>query len=144
MGSQLTTASRRPTRRSAARILAKADDFAELLASEEGKRAPQAGRCRRNHHPVELPDRHAAWKSAPALAFGNTVVLKPADLVPATASALTHIIDETGFPPGVFKPVIDRGSPVGEAIVGMRASMPSRSQVLRRLDGTSPPQARRG
>ncbi len=63
--------------------------------------------------PIAIP----AWKSAPALAFGNTVVLKPADPVPATAIALARIIDETGFPPGVFNLVIGRGSTVGEAIV---------------------------
>jgi alpha-ketoglutaric semialdehyde dehydrogenase len=63
--------------------------------------------------PIAIP----AWKSAPALAFGNTVVMKPADLVPATALALTRIIDEAGFPPGVFNLVTGRGSSVGEAIV---------------------------
>jgi acyl-CoA reductase-like NAD-dependent aldehyde dehydrogenase len=63
--------------------------------------------------PIAIP----AWKSAPALAFGNTVVLKPADPVPATAVALARIIDQTGFPPGVFNLVIGRGSTVGEAIV---------------------------
>ncbi|KWX68975.1 aldehyde dehydrogenase family protein [Mycobacterium sp. NAZ190054] len=63
--------------------------------------------------PIAIP----AWKSAPALAFGNTVVLKPAEVVPATAIALARIIDETGFPPGVFNLVLGRGSTVGEAIV---------------------------
>lgn len=63
--------------------------------------------------PIAIP----AWKSASALAFGNTVVMKPADLVPATALALTRILDEVGFPPGVFNLVTGRGSTVGEAIV---------------------------
>lgn len=63
--------------------------------------------------PIAIP----AWKTAPALAFGNTVVLKPADPVPATAAALTRIIHEIGFPAGVFNLVLGRGSVVGEAIV---------------------------
>ena len=48
--------------------------------------------------PIAIP----AWKSAPALAFGNTVVMKPASLTPATAHALTEIIHEAGVPKGVF------------------------------------------
>jgi acyl-CoA reductase-like NAD-dependent aldehyde dehydrogenase len=64
--------------------------------------------------PLAIP----AWKSAPALAFGNTVVMKPADLVPAVAHALARIIDRAGFPPGVFNLVTGPGSVVGNAIVG--------------------------
>ena len=63
--------------------------------------------------PIAIP----AWKAAPALAFGNTVVMKPADLVPATAVALTRIIHDAGFPPGVFNLVTGSGSVVGETIV---------------------------
>jgi aldehyde dehydrogenase (NAD+) len=66
--------------------------------------------------PWNFPVAIAAWKCAPALAFGNTVVLKPAELVPAMASALTEIIDEVGFPPGVFNLVLGRGSVVGSAL----------------------------
>jgi acyl-CoA reductase-like NAD-dependent aldehyde dehydrogenase len=62
--------------------------------------------------PIAIP----AWKSAPALAFGNTVVLKPADPTPATAAALADIIYEVGVPPGVFNMVLG-GAAVGEAIV---------------------------
>ena len=62
--------------------------------------------------PIAIP----AWKAAPALAFGNTVVLKPADLTPASAHALTAILDEVGFPPGVFNLVMGPGSTVGDAI----------------------------
>ncbi|MBS0419184.1 MAG: aldehyde dehydrogenase family protein [Proteobacteria bacterium] len=62
--------------------------------------------------PIAIP----AWKSAPALAFGNTVVLKPADPTPATAAALADIIYEVGVPPGVFNMVFG-GAAVGEAIV---------------------------
>src|SRR4051794_18200800 len=62
--------------------------------------------------PIAIP----AWKTAPALAYGNCVVLKPAELVPATASALTEIIALAGVPPGVFNLIIGRGSVVGEAM----------------------------
>ena len=63
--------------------------------------------------PIAIP----AWKIAPALAFGNTVVFKPAELVPASASALAKLIELAGFPPGVFNMVIGAGSVVGEAVV---------------------------
>jgi acyl-CoA reductase-like NAD-dependent aldehyde dehydrogenase len=63
--------------------------------------------------PLAIP----AWKIAPALAFGNTVVFKPADLVPGCAWALADIIHGAGAPPGVFNLVMGRGSVVGEAII---------------------------
>ena len=56
--------------------------------------------------PIAIP----AWKSAPALAFGNTVVMKPASLTPAIAFALTQIIHEAGMPKGVFNLVIGSGA----------------------------------
>jgi len=62
--------------------------------------------------PIAIP----AWKAAPALAFGNTVVLKPANITPAVAAALTEIIAEAGAPAGVFNLVLGRGD-VGRAIV---------------------------
>jgi aldehyde dehydrogenase (NAD+) len=61
--------------------------------------------------PIAIP----AWKAAPALAFGNTVVLKPANITPAIAAALTDIIAEAGAPAGVFNLVLGRGD-VGRAI----------------------------
>jgi aldehyde dehydrogenase (NAD+) len=61
--------------------------------------------------PIAIP----AWKTAPALAFGNTVVLKPASATPATAAALAQIIFEAGAPKGVFNMVVGRGR-VGEAL----------------------------
>ncbi len=63
--------------------------------------------------PIAIP----AWKIAPALAYGNTVVFKPAALVPATAQALAQIIDGAGLPAGVFNLVTGSGKEVGEAIV---------------------------
>ncbi len=64
--------------------------------------------------PIAIP----AWKIAPALAFGNCVVLKPADLVPGCAWALAEIISRSGIPPGVFNLVMGRGSVIGNALVG--------------------------
>jgi acyl-CoA reductase-like NAD-dependent aldehyde dehydrogenase len=64
--------------------------------------------------PIAIP----AWKTAPALACGNCVVLKPAELVPATAHALAEIIARAGIPAGAFNLVMGRGSVVGEAMVG--------------------------
>ena len=63
--------------------------------------------------PLAIP----AWKVAPALAYGNTVVLKPADLVPASAWAIAEILHKQGGPKGVFNLVMGRGAVVGEAIL---------------------------
>ena len=63
--------------------------------------------------PIAIP----AWKIAPALAFGNCVVLKPADLVPGSAWALAEIISRSGIPAGVFNLVMGRGSVIGHALV---------------------------
>lgn len=63
--------------------------------------------------PIAIP----AWKIAPALAYGNTVVFKPADLVPGCAWALAEIISRTALPAGVFNLVMGEGKTVGEAMV---------------------------
>lgn len=63
--------------------------------------------------PIAIP----AWKIAPALAYGNTVVFKPAELVPASAWTLVDILARAGLPAGVLNLVMGRGSVVGEAIV---------------------------
>ena len=62
--------------------------------------------------PIAIP----AWKIAPALAYGNCVVFKPADLVPGCAWALADIIARAGVPNGVFNLVMGRGSVVGEIL----------------------------
>jgi len=67
--------------------------------------------------PWNFPWAIPVWKSAPALAAGNTVVFKPAELTPATASLMAEIYEEAGLPPGVFNMVVGSGSVVGEAIV---------------------------
>ena len=63
--------------------------------------------------PIAIP----AWKVAPALAYGNCVVLKPADLVPGCAWAIADIISRSGIPAGVFNLVMGRGSVVGDVLV---------------------------
>ncbi|WP_019142527.1 aldehyde dehydrogenase family protein [Noviherbaspirillum massiliense] len=63
--------------------------------------------------PIAIP----AWKIAPALAYGNCVVFKPADLVPAMAHALSEIIVRAGVPAGVFNLVNGRGGEVGQTIL---------------------------
>ena len=63
--------------------------------------------------PIAIP----AWKSAPALAWGNCVVLKPAGLTPACAHILAGLLDECGAPPGVFNLVMGSGAVVGDALV---------------------------
>ena len=66
--------------------------------------------------PIAIP----AWKMAPALAFGNAVVFKPADLVPGSAWALSEIISRAGIPQGVFNLVMGRGSVVGQTMLESR------------------------
>jgi acyl-CoA reductase-like NAD-dependent aldehyde dehydrogenase len=66
--------------------------------------------------PWNFPAAIPAWKMAPALAYGNTVVLKPADLCPGSAWAICEILART-LPKGVVNLVMGRGSVVGEAIV---------------------------
>jgi len=63
--------------------------------------------------PIAIP----AWKIAPALAYGNAVVLKPAELTPGTAHLLAQIIHEAGCPPAVFNLVMGKGSRVGAAML---------------------------
>jgi acyl-CoA reductase-like NAD-dependent aldehyde dehydrogenase len=62
--------------------------------------------------PIAIP----AWKAAPALAFGNAVVLKPSELTPACACLLAELLAEAGAPAGVFNLVLGAG-PLGAALV---------------------------
>ena len=71
--------------------------------------------------PWNFPWAIPVWKSAPALVAGNTVIFKPAELTPATASLLTEIYQEAGLPAGVFNMVVGSGSVVGEVIVNSAA-----------------------
>jgi aldehyde dehydrogenase (NAD+) len=67
--------------------------------------------------PWNFPWAIPVWKSAPALVAGNCVILKPAELTPATAALLTEIYEQAGLPPGVFNMIVGSGSVVGEAMV---------------------------
>ena len=63
--------------------------------------------------PLAIP----AWKIAPALAFGNAAVFKPAELVPGCGWALAEIISRAGLPKGAFNLVMGRGSAIGNTLV---------------------------
>ncbi|MGF1529387.1 MAG: aldehyde dehydrogenase family protein, partial [Candidatus Competibacterales bacterium] len=67
--------------------------------------------------PWNFPTATAAWKIAPALAFGNAVVWKPANQVPASAWALTEIIARQDLPPGTFNLLMGGGGEVGEGLI---------------------------
>ncbi len=63
--------------------------------------------------PIAIP----AWKIAPALAYGNCVVFKPADLVPGCSWAICDILHRAGLPAGVLNLVMGKGSVVGQAML---------------------------
>ena len=63
--------------------------------------------------PIAIP----AWKIAPALCYGNAVILKPAELVPGCAHALIEILSRSGLPEGVVNVVMGRGSQIGPRLV---------------------------
>ena len=63
--------------------------------------------------PIAIP----AWKIAPALAYGNTVVFKPADLVPGSSWAIVEMLNRNGLPKGVLNLVMGKGSVVGQTML---------------------------
>ncbi len=67
--------------------------------------------------PWNFPFAIPAWKIAPALAYGNTVVFKPSELVPACGWALSEIISRSGLPAGAFNLVMGSGREVGQTLV---------------------------
>lgn len=67
--------------------------------------------------PWNAPFMLSTWKCAPALAAGNTVILKPAEWSPLSASLLADLIHEAGFPAGVFNIVQGLGAELGNALV---------------------------
>jgi aldehyde dehydrogenase (NAD+) len=70
--------------------------------------------------PWNFPLLLTAWKVAPALACGNTVIIKPASQTPLTALALAEIAHEVGLPPGVLNVITGPGSQVGQMLVEHR------------------------
>ncbi|HVU79067.1 MAG TPA: aldehyde dehydrogenase family protein [Gaiellaceae bacterium] len=67
--------------------------------------------------PWNFPLNIASWKVGPALACGNTIVLKPAELTPLSALRLAELALEAGIPEGVFNVVVGKGSVVGQRLV---------------------------
>jgi betaine-aldehyde dehydrogenase len=67
--------------------------------------------------PWNYPLLQMSWKLAPALAAGNTAVLKPSELTPLTTIALVRLAEEAGVPPGVVNLLLGRGDTVGQALV---------------------------
>ena len=67
--------------------------------------------------PWNFPMATAAWKIAPALAFGNAVIWKPANLTPASAWALSEIISRQDVPVGLFNLVMGAGSAIGQTLI---------------------------
>jgi aldehyde dehydrogenase (NAD+) len=67
--------------------------------------------------PWNFPAAIPAWKIAPALAYGNCVVFKPADLVPGSSWEIAKIIANSGIPSGAFNLIMGRGSVVGDVVV---------------------------
>ncbi len=67
--------------------------------------------------PWNFPVATPAWKIAPALAFGNAVVWKPANLTPASAAAMARIIAAQDLPPGLFNMLVGPGREIGQRLV---------------------------
>jgi betaine-aldehyde dehydrogenase/5-carboxymethyl-2-hydroxymuconic-semialdehyde dehydrogenase len=85
--------------------------------------------------PWNAPWLLSTWKLAPALAAGNTVILKPAEWAPLSASLLADLADEAGLPPGVLNIVQGIGEEVGAALVSDRR--------VRRISFTGSPETAR-
>ena len=85
--------------------------------------------------PWNAPFMLSTWKTAPALAAGCTVVLKPAEWSPLSCSLLADLADQAGFPPGVFNVLQGIGEEAGAALVA--------HPLLRRVSFTGSPEAAR-
>src|SRR5262245_21038449 len=94
--------------------------------------------------PWNFPLNIASWKLGPALACGNTVVLKPAELTPLSALRLGGLVLEAGIPEGVVNVVAGKGSVVGQRLIehpdvakiGFTGSTEVGQQVMRGAAGT--------
>jgi len=85
--------------------------------------------------PWNAPFMLSTWKTAPALAAGSTVVLKPAEWSPLSASLLADLVAEAGLPPGVFNVVQGLGESAGAALVS--------NPAVRRISFTGSPETAR-
>ena len=94
--------------------------------------------------PWNFPLNIASWKLGPALACGNTVVLKPAELTPLSALRLAELVLEAGIPAGVVNVLVGKGSIVGQRLVehpdvakiGFTGSTEVGREVMRGAAGT--------
>jgi acyl-CoA reductase-like NAD-dependent aldehyde dehydrogenase len=94
--------------------------------------------------PWNFPLNIASWKLGPALACGNTVVIKPAELTPLTTMRLGELALEAGIPEGVLNVVVGKGSVVGQRLIehpdvakiGFTGSTEVGQQVMRGAAGT--------
>ena len=97
--------------------------------------------------PWNFPLPIACWKAAPALAAGNTVVLKPSELTPMTALELERLALECGLPEGVFNVVVGTGKVVGERLVAhpdvAKIAFTGSTAVGRRIGELAAPQIKR-
>lgn len=119
--------------------------YADLAASHQGRRWSSKGTDNQVHRmpagpaviitPWNAPWLLSTWKVAPALAAGNTVILKPAEWSPLSASLLADLASDAGFPPGVLNVVQGIGEEVGAALVNDRR--------VRRISLTGSPETAR-
>ncbi len=119
--------------------------YAELALSHQGRRWSSKGTD--NHvermpagpaviiTPWNAPWLLSTWKLAPAMAAGNTVILKPAEWAPLSASLLADLAHDAGVPPGVLNIVQGHGDEVGAALVSDRR--------VRRISFTGSPETAR-
>ncbi len=91
--------------------------------------------------PWNYPLQMAAWKVLPAIAAGNTIVLKPSELTPLTSLLFAEIATEAGIPAGVINVLTGTGADCG---VGAAAAPRGRHGLLHRLDPGRPDRARGG
>ena len=101
--------------------------FADLVRTRSNESSMMADALNYTHRspvgvcalitPWNLPLYLLSWKTAPALAMGNTIVAKPSELTPMTASVLAEILQEADCPPGVFNLVHGLGAEAGDALV---------------------------
>src|SRR3989440_679541 len=98
--------------------------------------------------PWNFPLNIASWKLGPALACGNTVVLKPAELTPLSALRLAELALEAGIPHGVINVIVCKGSVVGQRLLAEpprgtdRSPRATPSRPPRRPRARAPPQPR--
>ncbi len=120
-------------------------NYADLAAGYEGRRWSSKGTDNQVQRmpagpaviitPWNAPWLLSTWKLAPALAAGNTVILKPAEWAPLSASLLADLASEAGIPPGVLNIVQGIGEEVGAALVSDRR--------VRRISFTGSPETAR-